>query len=338
MATIDNKGGIHGKAGAMIYRSYRGKNIMQGRPKRFKQTLASKESAGEFGMASSAAKAIRQAFQPFYHHYYDGAMINRVTSAVSRCIGSSRTKGRGERDLHDGELSFLQGMEFNENSPLSKALQVKPEVSRNEAGQVVVKLPQITVPKDLLTPFKWNKVHQYRLSFVLVGFNLREEFFEYLGEKTVEMEMKDITEALEVVFEGEVPKGCLLLLMAKLDCMEHDYYQGGYSSMNSAEFCPAALIAAFQSTDEAEKGYGTKRLAANYDAAVAEGRVCPTMPITEYPGNRFLARTRIPKGYKMKEKERQRRQQQEETEQALLKKLEERKKNASGLTGTRVKF
>ncbi len=330
MATIDNKGGVHGKAGSVIYRSYRGRNIMQGLPRRFKQTLASRESAGEFGMASSAAKAIRQAFQPFYHHYYDGAMINRVTPAVSRCIRSSRTKRRGERDLHDGDLSFLQGLEFNENSPLSGALQVKTEVSRHEAGQVVVTLPRITVPKDLVTPFKWNRVHQYRLSFVLVGFNFREEFFEYLWEKTVYLETEDIAEAQELVFEGEVPRGCLLLMMAKLDCMERNYYDGGYSSMNSAEFCPAGLIAAFQSADEAEKGYGTERLETNYDAAVAEGRVCPILPITGYQGNRFLARTRIPKGYKMKAKERQRRQKQEETEQALLKRLEEKKKSAAG--------
>ncbi|TQM52121.1 hypothetical protein BDE36_3923 [Arcticibacter tournemirensis] len=41
MAVIDSKGGIHGTAGSVVYRSYGGMNIVQSRPRRFKQTEAS---------------------------------------------------------------------------------------------------------------------------------------------------------------------------------------------------------------------------------------------------------------------------------------------------------
>ncbi|WP_170827295.1 hypothetical protein [Arcticibacter eurypsychrophilus] len=47
MATIDNKRMVHGTAGSVIYREYRGKNIIQGKAKAFKQPEKTIRSATE---------------------------------------------------------------------------------------------------------------------------------------------------------------------------------------------------------------------------------------------------------------------------------------------------
>ncbi|MGX5688685.1 hypothetical protein [Arcticibacter tournemirensis] len=293
MAVIDSKGGIHGTAGSVVYRSYRGMNIVQGRPRRFKQTQASQEAAGEFGLISQASKILREAFRPFYHHFYDGGMVNRMTAAVSRAIRGSRSRERGDRDLHDGELSFLEGLEFNEDSKFLQALQIRPQVRRNEKGQVTISLPEIDPRRDFVTPFKGHyRVTGYRLSFVLVGFNFREEFYEYIGEKKISMESSGLNAASQLVFEQEVPKGCMLLVLGMLECMAANIYTYEQEPLNSKDFNPVSLIAAFQSEDEAEAGYGESRALANLEEATASGVAPRTQIMAGYRGNSVLASRR----------------------------------------------
>ncbi|KAA8483380.1 hypothetical protein BDE36_2695 [Arcticibacter tournemirensis] len=361
MAVIDSKGGIHGTAGSVVYRSYRGMNIVQGRPRRFKQTQASQEAAGEFGLISQASKILREAFRPFYHHFYDGGMVNRMTAAVSRSIRGSRSRERGDRDLHDGELSFLEGLEFNEDSKFSQALQIKPQVKRNEKGQVSISLPEIDPRRDFVTPFKGHyRVTGYRLSFVLAGFNFREEFYEYIGEKKISMGPGTPTKAQELVFEQEVPKGCLLLVLGMLECTDTNVYKNEQEPLNSKDFNPVSLIGAFHSEDEAQEGYGESRIIQHYEEAEATGIPTRTQMMTGYRGNDVLASrrawraTQISKGEPvMREKspgqsDQERRRLQQEMEQRVREKLEQMRQQAaiaketaidtSKLMGKRVKF
>ncbi|MGX5687609.1 hypothetical protein [Arcticibacter tournemirensis] len=357
MATIDIKGGIHGTAGSVVYRSYRGMNIVQSRPRRFKQTQASQEAAGEFGLISQASKVIREAFRPFYHHFHDGGMVNRMTAAVSRSIRGSRSRERGDRDLHDGELSFLEGLEFNEDSKFCQVLQIRPQVRRNEKGQVTISLPEIDPRRDFVTPFKGsNKVKGYRLSFVLAGFNFREEFYEYIGEKKISMGPGTPTKAHELVFEQEVPKGCLLLVLGMLECTDTNVYKNEQEPLNSREFNPVSLIAAFQSEDEAEEGYGESRVLRHYEEAAASGIPTRTQMITGYRGNSVLRSRRAwkelqtpsigGKGPGLPDQERG--QVQQEMEQIVREKLSQMREQSaiaketaidtSRLMGKRVKF
>ncbi|RXF67442.1 hypothetical protein [Arcticibacter tournemirensis] len=361
MAIIDSKGGIHGTAGSVVYRSYRGMNIVQGRPRRFKQAQASQEAAGEFGLISQASKILREAFRPFYHHFYDGGMVNRMTAAVSRSIRGSRSRERGDRDLHDGELSFLEGLEFNEDSKFSQVLQIKPQVKRNEKGQVSISLPEIDPRRDFVTPFKEHyRVTGYRLSFVLVAFNFREEFYEYIGEKKISMGLGTLTKAQELVFEGEVPEGCLLLVLGMLECTDTNVYKNEQEPLNSRKFNPVSLIAAFQSEDEAEEGYGESRVLRHYEEAAESGIPTPTQLMASYKGNNFLKSMREqrerPAGQgKMTAAEespgltdQERGQVQQEMEQRVREKLRQMREESaiaketaidtSRLMGKRVKF
>ncbi len=326
MAILDNKGGIHGKAGTVIYRRYRGMTVVQGQPKRFKQTVASRESASEFGMSSSCGRVIREAFLPAYRDLYDGGMINRLSRAVYQCIRNSRTKGRGERDLHDGELGFLEGMDFNLNSKLSDSLKVKPAVRRNEQGQVVVSLPQINAQTDIVSPFKREKIDRYRLRFMLVAFNFRQEFYEYVGVKDVEMGKNDTTEAQELLFDGEVPQGSLLILMASVNCLSYNEYELRYESMNTREYCPAALIATYPSEGEAPAGYGEKRVSTDTQEMKSLGRAQRVFDMLEYFGNDTLRSTMWPNGKKVPKKA-----QPRQRKKASI-------NDISSLKGKRVKF
>ena len=106
MAIIDKKGALHGSVSNIVYRTWRDLNVVQTKPSRVKQTLSSKEAGLEFGLCSSTARVMREAFCWAYKGC-DGGMVNRFTSAVRKSVLASPKK-RGERDIHAADLSFLK--------------------------------------------------------------------------------------------------------------------------------------------------------------------------------------------------------------------------------------
>ncbi len=108
MAIIDTRGRLHGKIGPVVYRTVGNTNIAQIKAAKVRQTYATKESAIEFGLASNTAKVIRKALYPLTYTA-DGGMINRLNTAVLKCIKTAEGKEKGERDLHDADLRPLEG-------------------------------------------------------------------------------------------------------------------------------------------------------------------------------------------------------------------------------------
>ena len=256
MAIIDSRGAFHGSAGNLVFRTWRGKRIAQAKPRPFKQTQATKESGVDFGVASSSAKEIRRAFASLCRGK-DGGMINRLNRSVLAAIRASPTGVRGQRDLHQADLSVLSGMEFNSHSPLAEVIRFRPQISRNEQGQVVVDLPAFHSERDLKVPAAYQLEQHYALRFQLIGFNYKEYYYEFLGTRDVNLPKNQEVPSRQLVFEEEVPEGCLLLLgMAFLTYR----YNGGldqYECMNDAAFSPAALLGGFQAEEVA--GAGTEQ-------------------------------------------------------------------------------
>ncbi len=308
MAILDNHGGIYGKAGTVVYRRYRGMNIVQGHPKQQqKRSSASKAAALEFGLASTTACEIRDAFKVVHRNLHDGGFVNRCNSAVYRSILACRDKERGERDIHDGDVSFLEGLEFNNNSRFADLIKVKPEVSRNEAGQVVVQVPRIDGQGDIRAWARGIEGGRYVLKFVLVAFNFREEFYEYVGIRQVSFLRSGSLEAQELIFDREVPRGCFLILAVSLSLEQQNLMEDKWESMNSMEFNPAMVLATFSAKGEAEKGYGKVRIDSERAVSKAEGHHCLTNEFRGYQGGRLLEKMKIllEKNRKPKQKKQQ---------------------------------
>ncbi len=327
MAILDNHGGIYGKAGTVVYRRYRGMNIIQGLPKQQrKRSSASKAAALEFGLASTTAAEIRDAFQVAHRSLYDGGLINRCNSAVYRSILACRSKERGERDIHDGDVSFLEGLEFNNNSRFADLVKVKPEAGRNDAGQVVVKVPRIDGQRDIRAWVRGIEGGRYVLKFVLVAFNFREEFYEYVGIRQLTFFRSQSLEAQELVFDREVPPGCFLALTVSLSFEQKNLMENKWESLNSMEFNPGMVLAAFPTEGEAEKGYGKARTDREIAASKAEGRTCLTHELSRYQGKKLLEKMQKLLERKKKQGKKEKRMPAEEPE------------DPGALEGRRVKF
>ncbi|EOR96351.1 hypothetical protein ADIARSV_0456 [Arcticibacter svalbardensis MN12-7] len=247
MATIDKKGMVHGTAGSVIYREYRGKNIIQGKAKAFKQTEKTKRSATEFGLSSSSAAVIRTAFKPAYF-FKDGTAAYRSTQLVYRSILNNVTGEKGKRDLHDGDLSFLKGLDFNANSKLAKVLQMSHSVSQSEAGLMSVTLGSLDTKTGIKRPKNASGAYmKHRIRLMLVAFNFREEYYENLGFQDLDIDGYQTIEEQVITFTEKVPEDCLALVSMSLMLYSSVSQTNESILLNSVAFSPCAIIGAFQS-------------------------------------------------------------------------------------------
>jgi len=251
MAKIDNKGGIRGTAGSVVYRMYRGKNIVQGKPRKIKQTKETVRASTEFGLSSSAAAVIRRAFQPAYIHW-DGEAVTRTTGQVYLSLRNSLTGCIGQRDLHDANLQDIVGMDFNGSSPLSEVLQISHSVCRDAEGNLEVTLGRFNPREDVKKAAGYPKrASRYRIRLMAVAFNFRQEFLEYLDMKDLDVLGSQIMEAQTITLNTKADPSCIVMLSMSLLMYDQVGHTGEYVLLNNKGFSPCAIIAAYQSPEPA---------------------------------------------------------------------------------------
>jgi len=284
MAKVDNKGMVRGTAGPVVYRGYRDMNIIQGKPRKFKQTSESIRASTEFGLSSTTAAVIRQAFQPAYIHR-DGKAASRSTQLVYRGIRGSVSGSLGRRDLHDADLNSIIGMDFNIRSRISEVLQVSQRVERDAQGRISVLMGALNAKTDIRVPLSISKaVSKYKIRFSLIGFNFRKEYYEYLEVKDVELRKHGQLEAQEVRFETQPEADQLLMLSVSLLAYSETRMEEGYVLLNSKEFSPCAIIAAYAAEEPGEFPEGP----VNMELSEAQETRGASFYNMCYEGNRLL--------------------------------------------------
>lgn len=235
MAVIEKDGALRGTVANYVYRRYRNLNIVQGKPRRVRQTINSKKSSLEFGLCCTTAKQLRHAFHPVVTAY-DGAMVNRLNGLVRRSVQACRSKKAGERDFRDAELSMLQGFQFNETSPLSKVLKVRPEVSLTANRRVRVQVPEFEKYKDIQAP---GRTSYYILRTMVVAFDIRQEFYCYVGHRDILI--NGYVPAQDWLIDEVVPEGRIVMVSMSL----HAYVANQLTdavSINSKDWSPAEIM------------------------------------------------------------------------------------------------
>ncbi|WP_374165594.1 hypothetical protein [Arcticibacter sp. MXS-1] len=241
MAIVDKKGGLHGTVAHVVYRTVGDLQVVQSRPRRFKQTLATRESGVEFGLGSNTACIIRNVMESAYHSV-DRGMGNRLTATVLKCIRSSKEKFRGERDIHDGNPSFLKGFQFNANSPLSEVLEVRPVVSTTPEGKVQIRIPAFDSHRQLHNaPAQCSN---YTLRLLATAFHFRSEYSEYLDYHDIEFARGSYLEEQVWTLDKELPAGCLVLLSVSLFALNRTRLST--MVVNTPEWSPAEVVEAIQ--------------------------------------------------------------------------------------------
>lgn len=248
MAVIDKKGALHGRVSNIVYRTWRDLQVAQIKPARVKQTIKSKEAGLEFGLCSSTARVLRETFSIIFKGN-DGGMGNRLTSAVRKCVSACTHKQRGERDIHDAELSFLQSFQFNKNSPLTSVLNARPKAELDDKGKLKITMPAFKM-LDIKGP---RGVNRYIVRFLAVSFDFKKQVYAYHSCKEITVKSKMDFEGGELMFDDAFPAGRLLLVSMSIHALHGDGF-GGTDTLNSKEWSPAELIGGWQLPGTVEEG------------------------------------------------------------------------------------
>ncbi|QOD61821.1 hypothetical protein H9I45_05085 [Polaribacter haliotis] len=94
------------------------KNRIQNDPA-FQRT---RENGSEFGRAGKGGKVLRNAIRVLLQNAKDKRVVSRLTKSLVAITKTDTTNERGLRTLQDGNLSLLEGFEFNLNGKLGATL------------------------------------------------------------------------------------------------------------------------------------------------------------------------------------------------------------------------
>jgi hypothetical protein len=115
--------------------------------------VRTRENGAEFGRGGKAVKLIRQAFSQLVKDAADGRSTSRLVQRAVRALKSDPTSARGERLLSKGDLTLLQGFDFNVNAVLTSTFLVPYTVTIDRpGGHLTVNIPSFVPSNGVVQP------------------------------------------------------------------------------------------------------------------------------------------------------------------------------------------
>ncbi len=98
--------------------------------------VRTRENGAEFGSAGKAGKVLRNALKVPISKSADKQVASRLASELLKVIQSDATNLRGERTVTGGDLSLLQGFEFNNAVGLETVVGLQYNVTFDRVGGI----------------------------------------------------------------------------------------------------------------------------------------------------------------------------------------------------------
>lgn len=210
MARQGKNGRISGTLNNVVYRSYRKQQIIQGVPRRVRQTASSKLSSFEFGIAATQASNIRRIFLPLYGVPEKG-MQNRLNATILKSITTGQ-KPVAERDLHDADLSGLRGFQFNLQAPFEKVLSVIPQLAIAENGSIHFSLPSFHAADGIAYPKHDSRLNA-KLQLAVIAVDFRQDYCQVIAVHEFPIENhKDNVVEVDWNCAYQLPAGSIVLI------------------------------------------------------------------------------------------------------------------------------
>lgn len=167
MAKIDKDGVIRGKIGDLVYRNYRGQQIVQRVADETKKSEKVKKNNTEFGYASGKESTLRKFYVDTLRLYNDGNLHNRHRKILYELLIHNLDKNAQERKLIDGNPKQYIGLEFNINSSWEDFMPYYIPIKEIE-NNLILEIPTL-FSKLFYKQIKNIKVDHLKLSFNIIS-------------------------------------------------------------------------------------------------------------------------------------------------------------------------
>ena len=112
-----------------------------------------RENNTEFGRAVRASRLIRWAFAELLQEVMDARVTGRLNGAFVKVLQGDRLHGHGDRTVVDGDMSRLDGFNFNKNAKLANTFQSRFTAKIDEpSGEIRIDIPAFTPKKVTKAP------------------------------------------------------------------------------------------------------------------------------------------------------------------------------------------
>jgi hypothetical protein len=168
---------------------------------RFEKT---RENLAEFSRNAKYGKLIRYAFKNLLRYAQDGDTVTRMSSILFKIIKSDVTSPRGERQLQFGDISLLNGFEFNKSVKVSEIINANFSTSVDRGRGVASITIQSFIPiHNINAP---GEATHFMLRMGVAEFDFANLTKNDVEAVTRELPInEDITE--EIVLSGKLPPG-----------------------------------------------------------------------------------------------------------------------------------
>jgi len=246
MASVNTKGQLSGGIGSVYYRVLNGKPILQTKPgKGTKQSTGTKVSASDFGIASSIAKNIRLFLFPLLQNMADPYMYTRFTPRIFKAIADGPKQTENGHTLLDGDLSGLNGFQFNINSIFSNYCSLQPLLNREDDGSLSITLPELS-NRDSITTVE--KATHCDICYLVTAFDSEINIANYqdVFRTTIELKNSNNTIPVQQWVTPPLAAGQLIIVTAAIFYFRQDKLMGTVP-LNSKQLHPCEIVAVFKS-------------------------------------------------------------------------------------------
>ncbi|WP_123846024.1 hypothetical protein [Chitinophaga lutea] len=205
---------LEGTIGNMTF--YKSKDGYFARQKAASKTNNSdrtRENMNEFARAVKAGKMIRTAFATIIRDVKDSYITRRLNQSLNQVVKTDTLSARGMRNIIEGDISLLQGFEFNSDMALSSALLAPytTEINRT-TGTLKVGIAPF-VPAKLISAPEGATHYRFTIAGAMVNF--------LNGDQVTAMKASDVLplanqEAAPLSLEVQVPAASTGALMLAL--------------------------------------------------------------------------------------------------------------------------
>ena len=112
--------------------------------------IRTRENGAEFGRAAKGGKLLRTALSAFTKGVSDNRAVSRLTGQMMKVVKSDIVNDRGLRTVASGDLTLLEGFDFNIKAELLTIFKVTFAATINRVtGELAVNIPAFIATNDL---------------------------------------------------------------------------------------------------------------------------------------------------------------------------------------------
>ncbi len=245
MARLRNDGALHGRIGEVVYRTLDGKQIVQGKPRRVKQTANTKLKALEHGVASHQAGRLKQIFAAF-QQYLDPSFNGRFAAAIARCMESSY-EDIGERHLQNSDPSRLNYFSFNKESNIENILLVEPELHLYEDGEVELILPITNSDDELRCPY--DASYKVRISITVIAADLLSNWMQVIDMTDFEFILNPNPQPVHWISKRKLNDAGIVFILFSIQFLARSWGQRDIQTKDK-KYMPGIILKAFRPSEE----------------------------------------------------------------------------------------